>query len=149
MGTWIRHNQGMFVAVIITTALLIWTYGCESQVASLTEPTRKVTRAELNIELNREVQRLEGELSTLQQQAAVKMTQLDRQDELKRKLFEFAALTAEAGTFNPAGLVTLVGSLLGAGLLVDNRIKDKVIKNRPLPRATSDEGRETNNGSVV
>jgi len=133
IGTWIRHNQGLFAALLLAAGVLVWTYGCESKVGSLVQPDKLVTREELLIEIDQESKRLENELALLQQKAELKLQQLDRQDELKRKLYDLAALTAETGQVNPAGVVTLIGSILGAGLLVDNRIKDKVIKNRPLP----------------
>jgi len=122
----------MFVALLIIAGLLAWTFGCESKVSSLIEPSKMVTREELNIEISREQQRLESELSVLTKQAELKQQQLDRQDAIKQKLFEFAAVTAEAGTVNPAGVLALLGSILGFGAIIDNRIKDKVIKNRPL-----------------
>jgi hypothetical protein len=130
--TWISHNQGMFVALFIVSGLLIWTYGCESTVSSLIHPDTKVNRGELNLEVQRETQRLEAELDMLTKQAAEKFQQLDRQDEIKQKLFNFAAVSAESGTVNPLGVITLLGAFLGAGAVVDNRIKDKVIANRPL-----------------
>ena len=133
--TWISHNQGLFAALVICTGLLAWTYGCESKVTSLVDPVRKVTAAELDLELETEAARLEAELAQLVKSAEIKRTELARQDEIKKKLFEFAAITATSGTVNPAGIITLVGSLLGIGAVVDNRIKDKVIKNRPLNKA--------------
>ncbi len=131
---WIRHNQGMFAALIIASGLLIWTFGCESSVTSLLTPDKMVSRAELVLEIEAESRRLESELDALQKRAALKMQQLDRADEIKKKLFEFAALTAQSGTVNPAGVLTLAGSVLGFGAVVDNRIKDKVIKNRTVKR---------------
>lgn len=129
---WVRHNQGTLVAMIVCAALLVWGIGCKSKVASLVDPRKKVTAEELSFELDKMTAKLNAELDALIQMAELRQQDLFRQDEVKRKLFEFAAMTYEAGTFNPAGVITLVGSLLGVGLVVDNRIKDKVIKNRPL-----------------
>jgi len=129
---WVRHNQGLFVALIINGILLIWSFGCKSKVTSLVDPRKKVTAQELNLELQAESVRIEAELDQLVKQAIIKQAELDRQDAIKQKLFEFAAITAEAGSLNPAGLLTLTGSMLGVGAIIDNRIKDKVIKNRPL-----------------
>ena len=128
----VSKNQGLTVAVLIVAGLLVWTYGCESTVSSLVSPNKMVTRDELNLEIQQETQRLEAELDVLVKQAVLKNQRLDRQDAIKQKLFQFVALTAEAGTVNPAGVVGLLGFLVGAGAVVDNRIKDKVIKNRPL-----------------
>lgn len=129
---WIRHNQGLFVAIIMSSGLLVWTIGCQSKVGSLLGKEKMVTAAELNIEIEQLSAKLNGELEMLARQAELKMQELADKDELKRKLFEFALITAQAGQFNPTGLITLVGSLIGVGAVVDNRIKDKVIKNRPL-----------------
>ena len=131
MLEWLRHNQGVVVGLIIAISLMVWTYGCDSQVTSPITG-KMVTRPQLKLEVNIAVKQFEMELDNLQEQAALQFASLDRQDELKNKLYNFAAITAEANTFNPTGLITLVGTLLGGGLLIDNRIKDKVIKNRPL-----------------
>jgi hypothetical protein len=134
---WISHNQGLFVALLISIGLLVWSFGCQSKVGSLIEADKQVTREELQLELDSEVGRLEAELDILSKQAAVKFGELDRQDEIKRKLFEFASITAQAGTLNPAGIIALAGSILGFGAIIDNRIKDKVIRNRPLNKAAT------------
>ena len=131
MLKWIRHNQGTFVGLILTTALMVWTYGCESKVTSLTSDSQ-ITRSELQFELDTEVRRLETELETLQKTAELRFEQLDRQDAIKIKLFDTLAVATQAGSFNTVGLITLAGSLMSIGMGVDNRIKDKVIKNRPL-----------------
>ena len=131
MRKWISHNQGVFVAVLIVIGLMVWTFGCDSEVKSPISGNM-VTRPELELEVDIAVSQFETELDNMQKQAALQFTALDRQDEIKRKLFEFAALTAQSGSFNPIGLVTLAGTILGMGLGIDNRIKDKVIKNRPI-----------------
>jgi len=132
MRKWLSHNQGTFIGIILAVGLLVWTFGCESKVTSPVS-NKQVTRSELIVEVKFKVQALEAELDHLQEQAQLGFTDLDKQDTIKRKLFEFAALTAQTGAFNPTGIITLAGTLLGLGFGVDNRIKDKVIKNRPLP----------------
>ena len=131
----ISKNQGCFAALVIIIGILIWGFGCQSQVTSLTEPSIKVTRAELDIEIDGEVLRLERELEILMRQAALKVLDLDRQDAIKQKLFDFAALTVANNAINPAGAVALAFSIFGIGAVIDNRIKDKVIKNRPREKA--------------
>lgn len=132
IGEWIRHNQGAAVSLVTIVAIAVWVYGCESKVTSLLEPSKMVNAAELNLELAVESQRLEAEIDFLLQRADLKQADLARQDEIKSKLMNFAAITADAGTVNPAGVVGLLFSILGVGAVVDNRLKDKVIKNRPL-----------------
>jgi hypothetical protein len=129
---WISHNQGVFLALIVMIGLLVWTYGCEPTTRSIINPDKKVTLAEIEIEIDREVTRLEAELDGIMKMAEQRRADIDRQQEIRRKLSEFALLSAEAGTVNPAGIVSLLVSVLGIGAVVDNRIKDKVIANRPL-----------------
>ena len=135
MVTIIRHNIGLFVGVVLAVGLMFWTYGCESRIQSPVTG-ELVTSDELTVEINTEASRLEAELDTLQKRAALSFQELARKDEIKQKLFAFAALTATTNTFNPIGLITLAGSLIGVGAIVDNRIKDVVIANRPLNGTT-------------
>lgn len=132
LSKWIRHNQGVAVSLVAIASMALWTYGCESQVVSLMDPTLKVNRAELELEVKTVTARLESQLTILIQQAELKFEELKRKDEIKQMLVNFAAITADAQTVNPAGVVGLAFSILGIGAVVDNRLKDKVIKNRPL-----------------
>ena len=128
----ISKNQGTAAAIVIMIGLIIWTYGCESKVSSLIYPGKMVSRDKLNLEVTNESRLLENKLTYLIEQAQLKNQELDRRDAIKEKLFEFAALTAEQGVVNPGGVVALLFSVFGIGAAIDNRIKDKVIKNRPL-----------------
>ncbi len=131
MYKWISKNQGSCVAIVLNLCIIIWTFGCESKVQSLTS-NKKVTRGELTIEYNTEIRRLQNETQSLQETGLLSFTELDRLDELKYKLFDALSVATATGSVNPIGLVTLLGTIGGIGLGVDNRIKDKVIKNRPL-----------------
>ena len=133
LAKWVRHNQFVAVSLIAIAGVMVWTYGCQSKVSSMLEPAKMVNREELNIEIDAEHRRLEAELENLVQRADLKQTELTRQDAIKQKLINFAAITVDAGTVNPAGVVGLAFSILGVGAVIDNRLKDKVIKNRPLP----------------
>jgi len=130
------HNQAMAIAVIIAAGLLVYVYGCESQVTSIIEPGKKVTRTQLNLEVEQEAARLNLELDNIIKLAAAKNQELDKQDEIRQKIAEFGMRVAKGGTVNPAGVAVGVLGLLGCGAVVDNRIKDKVIKNRPLTTAS-------------
>lgn len=134
IAKWIRHNQGVVLSLVIMTGLLVWTYGCESRITSLTDPAKMVTAEELDLEIEEESLRLQAELEQLIRRAKVKQAELARQDAIKQKLFDFAAITVDAQAVNPAGVVGLMFSILGVGAVIDNRIKDKVIKNRPLTK---------------
>lgn len=154
IAEWIRHNQGQFMALIIVVLLLVWTFGCPSKVTSLIDDSKMVTAEELNLEIQSESARLENELDMLIKRGVLKKEELARKDAIKQKLFEFAAISAEGGGVNIPGLLATTFSVLGFGAVIDNRIKDKVIKNRPLVNSRSslvardlgDERRETEDG---
>ena len=131
---WISHNPGQSVSLLICVAVSIYIYGCQSKVTSLFNEERLVTAAELNVEVEAEAARLELELDNLMRRAEVKFADLDRQDAIKQKLMDLALISTQNGALNPAGLVGLMIGVLGIGAAVDNRIKDKVIRNRPLPK---------------
>lgn len=127
----VSHNQGQTSAIVIVAVLVLWIYGCQSKVSSLIDPSRQVTRAELEIEVERALKKPDADLDLILKQSKIKIAELDRQDEVKMALVDFAAITAEGKKVNPAGVAGLIFSVLGVGALADNRIKDKVIKNRP------------------
>ncbi len=131
MRKWISKNQGACIAIVINLCIIIWAFGCDSKVQSL-KSDKKVTRGELTIEYNTELHRLQNELQSLQETGQLSFAELDRLDDIKYRLFNAVSVATQTGGINPIGLVALVGSIAGIGLGVDNRIKDKVIKNRPL-----------------
>lgn len=130
---WISHNQGVVLALVLSLMMMVWMFGCEAKVTSLTDDKKMVTAAELDDELSHEAARLEMELDQLVKRAATKNEQLEKQVALRQKIMDFALLSSEAGKLNPSGILGLVFSVLGIGAMADNRIKDKVIRNRPLP----------------
>jgi hypothetical protein len=124
----LEHNQGLTVAVVAAIGLCVWMFGCESQVASLTVPGEKVTRNELQAEIESEKARLSAELKALKAKAAAKEKDLDRQDQMKARIAEIGLAVAQGGQINPLGVgVSLLG-VLGVGAVVDNRRKDVHIK---------------------
>jgi len=115
--SWIRHNSFFFSSSIIVLAVLLWTYGCESNVSSLKQPHLRVNRAELLLELQ-----------DITAQAELRISELDKKDEFKETLFGMAVLYAKGGTINPIAVALTVSSMLGFGAVIDNRRKDTVIK---------------------
>lgn len=122
------HNQGLTISVVLAIGLCVWFFGCDSQVTSLVRPGEKVTRVELQAELDSEKARLSTELKTLKVKAAAKEQELDKQDAIKAQIAEIGLAVVEGGSINPVGVgVSLLG-VLGIGAVVDNRRKDTHIK---------------------
>jgi len=126
--TIIRHNQAIVISIILAIVFCLWFTGCQSHTQSLIDPTKKVTEAELNIEYTSELARLENELKTLKATTEVRLQDLKKQDQFKQALYENAQLIVSGNNPNPLGILSLVGTLLGIGAIIDNRKKDGVIK---------------------
>ena len=113
----LRHNQGLALAAVICLAMGVYLVGCESSVTSPIQPEVQVTRPELMAEFNLTVQKYDAAL-----------TELNKQDLFKQKMFEIGLAAAQGGTINPVGAgITLLG-VLGIGAVADNRKKDSIIK---------------------
>lgn len=113
----IRHNQGLAIGSFIAICVLLWAYGCQSQVTSIVNPTILVTRGELDIEIDAFIA-----------QAKLKYADLDRQDEIKSTVFNVAIDFMKGGQINPVALAIVLGNILGLGAILDNRRKDVAIK---------------------
>jgi len=115
--TFLNHNRYQVVTTALVCLVLVWIYSCAPTVPSIQNPTSKITRAELQAEL-------EYYLS----QAEIRFTQLNQQDELRQTLFNHTTLWATTGTINPLGVLMSIGAILGVGATADNvrkRISDK------------------------
>lgn len=135
----LNGELGQTVAVVICCFLLLWTFSCESRVRSLTDADQKITRSELD-----------SELDFLISQAEIRYAELNKQDAIKKTVYDSAMLWAQSGSINPLGIITSLAAILGIGAAVDNVRKRKVIrtnlveyveatqKNGPPPVATSD-----------
>jgi len=95
-------NWQKSLALTILTALLLWGWGCPSRVESLNTPNKKITRPELQIELD-----------SIIATATYRLAELDKQDQMRDVIFNNAFAMAEQGTLNPIGIMTLLAGLYG------------------------------------
>jgi len=114
----ISHNRYFYLALLLALLFLLWILGCEPKVPSITQPMQKLTRNELQIEVD-----------TYLALAKVRFEQLEKQEEFRRTIVNNAFIIAQGGELNPYGIITSFLSILGAGAVIDNRRKDKVIKD--------------------
>lgn len=118
LETLFNHERYQSIAILLIIALLVWTYGCPSKVESLRSPGKRLTRAEFEIEV-----------TSLLSTAEVRLLDLDRQDNVKRLIFDNLLLTAQSGQFNLIGLAAAAFTTLGIGATVDNVRKRREIKD--------------------
>jgi len=108
----------VYLIMLIGNVLLLISMGCPSKVTSLIDSTKRVTRAELQIELDHFIA-----------SAGIKLDQLDKQDELRDIVLKNAFIMVETGTFNPLAIATALFALYGAGNAVNqtkNAVKKKI-----------------------
>lgn len=95
-----NDNHWWAVAAVCICFVLVWTYGCESEVASLIKPAEKVNRAGLK-----------AEVDYLLAQAANKAESLDQQDLIKQQLLDSMSLIGSTNQINPSGLISILASI--------------------------------------
>lgn len=117
LWTLIRHNRGMTIGIILALAIIVWVFGCPSTVVSIHNPPEKVTRGELELEVEHFLK-----------SAALRFRELDQQDEFKRTIFAMAMDFMKEGKINPLAVVITLGNILGLGAIIDNVRKDTHIK---------------------
>ena len=113
-----KKETAEIIAFAIVILCTIWINGCESRVYSLSGNGLKLSRVEL-----------QNELDTYLALAKVRFEQLNKQDEFKQAVFNIGVNLAEGGTVSPLGVALILGNIIGIGATVDNVRKRKVIKS--------------------
>lgn len=103
-----NHHYIIAAAAIISCSL--WTYGCHSQVNSILNPNQRISRAELQIEVD-----------YFLAHAELKLLDLDRQDEIKQALLDLGSTFATTGTLNPTGLLNTAISVAAIAFGLNQR----------------------------
>lgn len=118
----LNHNRYQVVTTVLVCSVLVWTYACQPQVASMQSPGIKVNRAELQMELEHFIALAE-----------IRFKDLQKQEQLRQTLYEHTTLWATTGTINPLGVLMSVGALLGLGATTDNVRRRIADKKKPPP----------------
>lgn len=125
MKTWLTKHWPSILCLAFGLFLIFYGQSCVSKVPSLLDPSRKVTRAVLDLELKQ-----------LIDLAALRKISLDRQDQLKRLVAENAIILIQGSPANPLGILTGVLGIYGLAqgsknitTVVKNGIAKKKAKN--------------------
>jgi len=135
LWAFIRHNSGIVIGSILAVCVLVWTYGCESQVTSIVNPTILVNRGQLQIEVD-----------TFIAKAELRFLDLNKQDEVKSTLFNTAIDFMQGGNVNPAAVALVIGNILGLGAVIDGvRLRTHIntrkgsVSNEQIDKETREE----------
>lgn len=125
MLQWFKKNYRGIITAIITICLGVYLISCEPKTESITDPQHKVTRAELQIELDK-----------LMATAEVRMADLQKQEQFRQLLLENAVAIAQGQPYNPVGILTGIAAIYGA-VNAGTRVT-KVVKNGIKKKDTTD-----------
>lgn len=122
----LNHERYQVIAVFAMCILLLGLYSCESKVRSIEDPRTRVTRSELEAEVDLYLARVKS-----------RIRDLDRQDKIKQLIVNNAVLFAESGTINPYGVMAALIGILGIGATVDN-IRKRITIRENLTKVVKD-----------
>lgn len=112
-----NHERYQAVSFIIACTLLVLHFGCEPKCHSVFEPTKKISRAEL-----------EEEITIAQSRIEAANLSLEQQQEVLDFLFSQAVIASSGQALNPLSVILGIGSILGLGAGIDNIRKRKDVK---------------------
>lgn len=112
----------LITATIVCVLLLLFAFGCEPQTVSLLDPSRTVSR-----------QQLEAEFDYLLQVHQERSLDLDKQEQIRQIIFQQGLIIAQGGAYNPIGIATTLLAIFGIGATVDDvKLRRKIKKTESV-----------------
>lgn len=122
----LKDKWPLYVAMLVVSVLLLFCMSCPPTTKSLLVNGKKVTRPELQLELD-----------TIIATAQVRKADLDQQQAIRDIILKNALIMVEAGAFNPLGMATALFAFYGIGNAANqarNAVKKKAKK--PVDNST-------------
>ena len=114
---YINENHWLALGIVVAVLMGVWLFGCQSQVRSIRNPSLMVNRVEL-----------EAEIKGIEADIVAKVTDLDRQDQVRRMIFEQLSVLAQGGGVNPIGLANSTISIFAVATALNSSTKLKKLK---------------------
>ena len=127
MLQWIKKHKSILITVLVCIGFLLYCYGCEPRVRSITDNTKTVNRQELQLELD-----------TFISMAKIRMADLEKQEALRTMVLQNALILAQGQPVNPIGIISAFAAIYGIAQGSTNITK--VVKNKV-------KNRKANNGT--
>ena len=122
---WFGEYWTWWVTLNICSLVLLYAYGCQPKTKSLTQPDHKVTRSEL-----------QTEIEMLLAKARIGEADLERQEEIRNLIFNQTLLVAQGQPVSPLGVMTSILAILGIGATADDVRLRKQRKKQPIYNPT-------------
>ncbi len=102
MYKWIIKHKAIIITILVTIAMILYLYGCESKVNTLNGTGVMINRQELQLEL-------EMYIAT----AKLRLASLDKQDEFRSIVLQNALILVQGQPFNPIGILSGMAAIYG------------------------------------
>lgn len=109
MLKFLKDKWPLLLAWNVAIGLIFYAYGCEPETQSMLDPGKKVSRMEL-----------ESEIEFLLARSRIRVADLDRQQELRNLILQQTLIVAESGGVNPVGIITAILAIMGIGAGADD-----------------------------
>jgi hypothetical protein len=108
--TFIANHRNLTAGAILSAAFCIYATSCESTCRSISDPARKLTRTELQTEIDIYLAAANGRIK-----------ELDHKDSVKVALFEQLNQANLLTSPTPGGIISMVATIAGVGAILDQR----------------------------
>jgi outer membrane murein-binding lipoprotein Lpp len=146
----IDHNRWTYILITVVLVGTFWMAGCQPQTSFSPLGQEEVTAQELEqavvqqtsefeqrkLQLQSDVSALNEQIRAFNQQVEIAEADLSKQQQMRAdflRLLGTGLSDLAAGTLNPAAFIipglSLLGAAFGVGKTIDNRRKDKVIRD--------------------
>lgn len=115
----LKKNHWLLIASIISIILVTYLYGCQSTTESIIDENKQISKQELI-----------AEIEYLTDIAEAKLSEIQQQNEVKKKLVNTLALISESGDINPLGAINILAGIAGLSFGLDRNSKLKDVKNK-------------------
>lgn len=126
LSTLFNNERYQTIGILLAACFLLWVCSCSPKCNSILDPTRTITKTEL-----------QGEVALLQSRINSELENLAQQEAIRTLLLSLAQTYTVTGAFNPMSALTGVIALVGAGGIIDNARKRKEIKKLTALTSTS------------
>jgi len=112
-----NHERYQTISVICVIVFLIFMMSCSPKCHSILDPSKRITKIQLD-----------GEIALLQSRIDNELRSLEQQEALQTLFLSLAQSYAATGVINPMSALTGALALLSTGAVIDNARKRKEIK---------------------
>ncbi len=109
MIEWMKKHKSGLIATVVSAGFLFYGFACTPTVQSLVDETKRVNRAELQLELEHMIAL-----------AKIRMLDIEQQEKLRAVILQNALMLGRGDPFNPLGLLTGLASIYGVAQASSN-----------------------------